>query len=404
MRLTATNIRALALPEDKHDVIHFDSGLPKFGIRLRRASGGRVVRSWVCQFRVRGRSQRVLLGSADILNPEQARTAAKTLLAKVALGHDPQAEKAAKRQQAARTFRSVVEAYLAAKQPGLRPVSLRIARLYLLTGSYFRSLHPFAVNVITRSDIATCVRAISRKHSVTTAAAARRALSAFFAWSIAEGVMGDCPNPVDGSYRPADPTPRDHVLADAELVAIWNACGDDDYGRIVRLLILLGNRRQEIGSMKFSELNMGAGTWTLPAERSKNRRSHTITLPAPALTIINSVPRLAGRDPLFGDRANGFTGWGKGKAELDARLGNAVAPWQVRDLRRACASGMQRLGVRVEVIERALNHVSGSYRGVAGVYQRDPMTDEVRTAFVRWSEHVLALVEGRPDKVIALRA
>ena len=403
MRLTATNIRALSLPKDKRDIIHFDDGLPGFGLRL-RASGGRVIRSWICQFRVRGRSQRVLLGSADVLSPEQAKTAAKALLARVALGHDPHAEKAATRQQAARTFRSLVAAYLEAKQPELRPVSLRIARLYL-TGPYFQSLHALVVSAITRSDVATCVRAISRKHSMTTAAAARRALSAFFAWAIAEGVMGDCPNPVDGSYRPADPTPRDHVLTDAELVAIWNACGDDDHGRIVRLLILLGSRRQEIGGMRRSEFNLDAGAWTLPAERSKNHRPHTIALPAPALTIINSVPQQAGRDPLFGDRANGFTNWGKGKAELDARLGDAVAPWQARDLRRSCASGMQRLGVRVEVIERALNHFSGSFRGIVGVYQRDPMIDETRAALARWSEHVAALTEGRTtSKVISLRA
>jgi integrase len=372
------------------------------GCGLRRRGDGGLLRTWTAQYRVGPRTRRVTLGTPEKLTPVQAREAARKVLARVALGDDPQAEKAAKRQQVARTFRSVVANYLEAKQPELRPVSLRITKLYL-TGPYFRSLHTLAVSAITRSDVATCVRAISRKHSTTTAAAARRALSAFFAWIIAEGVMGDRPNPVDGSYRPADPTPRDHVLADAELVAIWNACGDDDYGRIMRLLILLGSRRQEIGGCAWSELDLDAGTWTLPAERSKNHRPHTISLLAPARAIISSVPQQAGRDHLFGDRAGvGFTSWSYGKVELDRRLAGAVKPWRVHDLRRAVATGMADIGIEPHHIEAALNHFSGHRRGVAGVYNRSSYDRAVATALVRWSEHVLALVEGRKSKVVSL--
>src|SRR5207253_9231616 len=134
------------------------------------------------------------------------------------------------------------------KRSEWRPVSFRITKLYL-TGPYFRPLHPLAISAVTRTDVAACTRAIVRKHSTATAAAARRALSALFAWAIADGLIGDGSNPVDGSHRPADPTPRDHILTNAELVAIWRACGDDDYARIIRLLILLGSRRQEDGGM-----------------------------------------------------------------------------------------------------------------------------------------------------------
>lgn len=104
----------------------------------------------------------------------------------------------------------------------------------------------------------------------------------------------------------------------------------------------------------------------------------------------------------IGKRDSGFSGWSKAKAALDEKLGESVAPWRVHDLRRTCASGMQRLGVRVEIIERALNHVSGSFRGVAGVYRRDPMTAEVKDALNRWARHVMALVGGR--KAVACRA
>jgi hypothetical protein len=80
-----------------------------------------------------------------------------------------------------------------------------------------------------------------------------------------------------------------------------------------------------------------------------------------------------------------------------------IPNWRLHDLRRTCASGMQKLGIRVEVIERSLNHLSGSFGGVAGIYQRDPMTDEVRAAQERWATHVEGLVAGKPTNVTALR-
>ena len=402
MRLTAAEVRTLSLPKGKRDIIHFDDSLPGFGFRL-RASGSRILRSWICQYRVGGRSQRTLLGSADVVSAEQAKTAAKTLLAKVALGHDPQGEKAAKRQQAARTVRSVVDSYLDAKAPELRPESLRVTRLYL-AGSYFRPLHPLAVSAVTRADVATCIRGIVRKHSVSTGAAARRALSAFFAWSIAEGLLGDGANPVDGSHRPDDPAPREHVLSPAELAAVWRACGDDDFGRIVRLLILLGSRRGEVGGMCWSELDLDAGTWTLPAARSKNHRALTIAaLPPAALAIIRSVPRCS-RDQLFGNRGEaGFTGWSRSKLDLDRQLAGTVRPWRIHDIRRSVATGMADIGIAPHHVEACLNHFSGHRRGVAGIYNRAKYEIAIASALLRWSEHVLALIEGRESNVIALQ-
>jgi integrase len=193
------------------------------------------------------------------------------------------------------------------------------------------------------------------------------------------------------------------VLSNAELVAIWNACGDDTPGRTIRLLILLGSRRQEVGGMRWSELDLDGGTWTLPAERSKNRRPHSITLPAPALDIIKSVPR-SSRDHLFGDRAgSGFTGWSNAKQELDRRLAGTVKPWRVHDVRRTVATGMADLGIEPHHIEACLNHFGGHRRGVAGVYNRSSYDRAVAAALARWSEHVLALVEGREGKILALQ-
>src|SRR6516225_213095 len=283
MKFDVRTVAEAALPPGKTDHIEWDDDLPGFGLRLR--AGGN--RSWVAQYRTAdGRTRRTSIAIVAKLSPADARQAARKILAKVALGHDPQGEKAAQRQQAVRTVRALIAAYLEAKQPELRPESFRVTKLYL-TGPYFKALQVLAVIAVTRSDVAAAIRAIVRNHSTATAAAARRALSAFFAWCIAEGELGNGANPVDGSHRPADPTPRDRVLTDAELVEIWKAaCQDDEPGKIIRLLILLGSRRQEVGGMRWSELDLDAGTWTLPAERSKNRRAHTITLPPAALDII----------------------------------------------------------------------------------------------------------------------
>jgi len=396
LRLDTKTVTALALGKGQRETFAWDAELAGFGLRLQ----GRR-RTYVAQYRVAGRTRRVTIGAAERLTPTQAREGARKILARVALGHDPQGERAAKRARAERTFGKVVDAYLAAKQGELRPVSFRIIRLYL-TGSYFRPLHAMGIDEIAHPDVAARLSAITRNHSAHTAAAARRAVSALCRWAMQEGWLQA--NPVIGTRRPQKAAARDRVLSDAELVAIWRATGDDDFGKIVRLLILLGSRRQEIGGIAESELDFEAGTWTLPKERSKNGRAHTIVLPPAALEIIKAVPRRS-RDRLFGDRAGvGFTSWSRGKREIDQRLTGAVDPWRIHDIRRTAATKMADIGIEPHVIEAALNHFSGHRRGVAGIYNRSPYERAVKTALTQWSEHVLALIEGRESNVVILHA
>jgi integrase len=402
-KLDAKAITALTLPRGKGEAFLWDAEITGFGYRLRRSADGGLLRSYVAQYRSNGRLRRATIGSADKITTAQARDAARKMLAQVELGHDPQAEKVEKRRRDAYTTKSVIEEYLAAKQSELRPQSYRVKKLYL-TGPYFQALHPLAVTDVARSDVARCVRNIAHKHGPSTAAAARRALSSFFGWAIADGLLGDGANPVEGSHRPDDSASRDRVLTDAELAAIWRGCGDDEYGRIVRLLILLGNRRQEVGGMRWSEIDLKAGTWTLPAERAKNNHAVTVALPPAAIAIIGAVP-VTTRDQLFGSRADaGFTAWDYGKAELDRRLEGAAKPWRLHDVRRTVATRMADIGIEPHVIEACLNHYSGHRRGVAGVYNRSPYEKPVKIALARWSEQVLSLVEGRKSKVVSLRA
>ena len=407
IKLDARTIAALQLPAGKNEDFAWDTELDNFGLRLRRRADGRLSRTFIVQYRAGHRTRRPTIASADKVTPAQARDAARKHLAQVELGGDPQAEKAVKRAQATRTVRATVATYLEARRPALRPGSFRIAKLYL-EGRYFADLHPMPLSAVTRSDVAACIRAILRNHSAPTAAATRRALSAFFTWTVSEGLLGDGANPVSGVHRPEDSTPGDHVPTVAELVAIWKACGDDDFGRIVRLLILLGNRRQEVGGMCWSELELDGSAgpvWTLPAERSKNHRALTVVLPETAAAILRSAPR-TGRDCLFGARAGiGFTGWTNAKAELDRRLDGSVRPFRLHDLRRAVASHMaDAVGIEPHIIEACLNHYSGHRAGVAGIYNHARYQRQIAAALARWAEHVLAGVEGRESNVVALQS
>src|SRR5262249_17316317 len=226
---------------------------------------------------------------------------------------------------------------------------------------------------------------------------ARAALSGFFAWAMASGIVDS--NPVIGTPRPSEGEPRERVLDDLEIAAIWRACGDDDYGRIVRLLILLGARRAEVGGMERPEIDLERGTWTLPAARSKNGRAHTLPLMPMALGIIEGVRRIVGRDKLFGVRADrGFSTWAQDKRGLDTRSG--VANWTIHDVRRSVATRLADLGVAPHVIEAILGHVSGHKRGVAGIYNRSSYEREVRAALALWADHVRTLVEGGERKVV----
>jgi integrase len=187
-------------------------------------------------------------------------------------------------------------------------------------------------------------------------------------------------------------------------VRIWRACGDDDFGRVVRLCVLLGARRSEIGGIAWSELRDLDGPqpyWELPAARSKNRKAHRLALLPMVLAIIRAVPHLVGRDKLFGSHAaEGFSAWAKAKRALDARVG--VGDWTLHDIRRSCATRMADLGVQPHIIEQVLNHQSGHKAGPAGIYNRSSYEREVKAALALWSDHIRTVVEGGERKVVAL--
>jgi integrase len=198
----------------------------------------------------------------------------------------------------------VADNYLAMKQSTLRPASYRMAKLYLLSDNYFRPLHSSAITDITRADVASCLNRIIRDSGRVTAHMARSALSSLYTWALKQGIVEQ--NPVIGTEDPGPAKSRERVLKDGELAAIWRACGngDDDYSRIIKLLICTGCR-DEIGGLRQSEIELDSGTITLPAKRVKNGQDHVLPLPPLTRSIIASIPQRDGRDHLFGTRSSG---------------------------------------------------------------------------------------------------
>jgi len=398
MKLDARAVAALKI-DDGNDKIYFDDSMPGFGFRLRRGAGGKILRSWIAQYKHGGSTRRITLGSAEVLGAEAARAAARKILARVALGEDPQGARVDRRGKDLLTLRSQVTEYLKAREREVRPRTFVEIRRYLTDPRYFGPLHRLPLDAITRRDIAARVVAIARECGVPTAARARGALSAFCTWTMKMGLCES--NPTIGALSPAVGAARDRVLSDNELARIWRACGDDDYGRVIRLLILTGCRRAEIGDMCWTELDdpERPTTFTIPAARSKNGRQHVLPATPTMARIIAGVPHMATRPQLFGQRSHGFASWGDGKIEIDKRSG--VANWTIHDLRRTAATRMADLGVQPHIIEQILNHQSGHRRGPAGIYNRSPYEREVRAALALWCDHVRALVEGGERKVLA---
>ena len=151
---------------------------------------------------------------------------------------------------------------------------------------------------------------------------------------------------------------------------------------------------------ELSDLDGPRPTWTLPARRSKNGHSHTLPLGPMAVGIIKSVPRMASRDALFGQRAGEFTAWGKNKRDLDQRSG--VSNWTVHDFRRSAASHMADNGTPPHIIEEILNHRGGHRGGIGAVYIRSNYRAEVHAALLAWEDRVRALVEGGERKIVPM--
>jgi integrase len=388
MKLDKATVAALKLPPGRGELFVWDDDLPGFGVRLRGAG----VR-WIVQYRVGAQQRRESLGDVRKVTLHAARKIARQRFAQAELGTDPAAEKARARVAAAATkltLEKVAESYLAVKAGVVRPATHDQTRLHLT--NHWRVLAGRPLDSIKRSDVATTLHQITQQHGRTAAARARSNLSALFGWAMREGLCEA--NPVLATNDPAEGIkPRERVLSDRELTVVWRACLDDDFGRIVRLLILTGCRREEIGGLKWSEIDFDISVMTIPGERTKNHKSHSLCLPSVAMDILRATPVKLGRDFVFGTRGDAYSAWSYSMLALNSRItaieGKPLPHWTLHDLRRTMRTGLGRLGVQPHIAERAVNHIKG---GVEAIYDRYRYEREITAALAVWADHVLPLV------------
>lgn len=382
MRFTRKSVASLVLPPGKPYAIFWDSELPGFGVRLNPTS-----KVWVVQYRVGGQSRRETIGRLETISLDSARDAARNTLARVQLGGDPRAEKSEAAAIRALTFQSAVDRYLKSAADRLKTRSYTEVSRHL--SKDWAAFAKLPLKTINRTLISSTLEGIAEASGPIAANRARASLSALYSFALSLGLCDQ--NPVIGTIKPGREIARDRVLSDLDIAAIWNACNTNDHGCIVKLLLLTGQRRDEVGDMRWSEIDLGSAIWTLPSPRTKNGKSHEVPLSLQSLVILQGRTRIVGRDHVFGNGQNGFSGWSKAKASLDGRLAelpNPPAPWRIHDLRRTAATKMASLGVAPHIVEAVLNHISGSRAGVAGIYNRATYREEKRAALDTWARHL----------------
>jgi integrase len=399
MRLTEKCVFTVGLEADQDDRIWFDDEITGFGLRVRRIkkwtgqySNKEPARTWLFQYRIGGKTRRLVIGQAPVVRAGRARQIAAELHAKVKLGHDPALEKRIRIERASHTLGALVDKYLTQQRSQLRPGSYRqvVRHLERLAAP----LHALPVDAIDRQAIAVRLNSIEQNSGAVTANRVRSTMSAMFTWGMREGLV--LANPVINTNK-REERPRERVLTDAELRLVWRALTDNQYSTIIRLLFLTGQRVSEITGLRWSEIDLHRGVISLPGDRTKNGRPHEIPMAATVRSLLEAQPRGNGRDLVFGEGAGPFSGLSRCKAALDEdiaklRGGKPLPAWVHHDLRRSAVSGLARLGVSLPIIEKIVNHVSGSFAGIVGIYQRHDFAGEKRKALELWDQHIAGLV------------
>jgi integrase len=337
------------------------------------------------------------LGPATAIDLTKARSQATDLAAKVRLGQDPACERDEGRARASETFGAVADLFLARQRARLRPKTYLATERHLLT--HAKTLHGLQIGKVDRRAIATLLTQIAEERGPTAANRTRASLSALFMWAVKEGVAGV--NPTMGTNKFQERA-RDRVLDASELCLIWGALPEGDYGTIVKLLMLTGQRLTEIADLRWPEIDFDKDVIRLPKERVKNNRPHEIPMSATVRLLLKAQQKREGRDFVFGYGSRGFTGWSIAKGTLDRKA--KIAPWRLHDLRRSAATHMAELGVQPHIIEQILNHQSGHKRGVAGIYNHSTYPSEVRRTLDLWDDRLAAIVEGRESSLVPINS
>ena len=408
-KLTIGRIGAL-VPEEK-DYILYEDATPGFGVRIYPTGQRRYV------FRYRAGNSRgaptrmVTIADARKVGLEDARRIARELAGKVARGDDPsKAKRQAEAERArARTFGEVRDEFLT-KHVDARLRVRSAAEYRRVLQKEFRAIEGKAFAEVTRADISGALQAIAGRGKVRSSNLARAYVRKLFSWAQASGLCET--NPVADTARAGPDARRERVLSREELGDIYRAAvaSGDTFGALVRFLMLTGQRRGEVFEMTDAEIDEDGRIWTLPGTRTKNKRVHEVPLCETCLRIMAARPRYS--NLAFSTRHGTVFGYAdKAKKNLDKSItamrreanpkAKPLPHWTLHDLRRSFVTHAHgELGVPLPVLERAINHVSGSFGGVVGIYNRAPLLKERIAAFGEWEAYVLAaagLERGHPE-------
>ncbi len=425
---TVTKRSVDALSGGEGNVFLWDAELRGFGVKV-TSSGAKT---YIFAYRLGGREatkKRYTIGRhGSPWTPASARIKAGKLAELVRDGIDPMLTDKERRKDAVELnfgdyAERFIEAYPTLPRKSGRTRSPRWTA-YAASILRNRAVPEFkgkTIKGITKTAVASFLDTLVKWPALRRNASA--VLRQLFTWAVERGDI--VISPLIGSKLPASVQSRDRVLSDDELTLVWKAAEEIDYpfGPLFRLLIATGQRREEVSAMDWRELDRANATWTLPASRAKNGKAHIVPLNALAMAALDAVASNHGGESNGNWPARGFvftttgntavSGHSGAKGRLNAKIavlspetgsGLPMEPWRVHDIRRTVATGLQRLGIRFEVTEAVLNHVSGSKSGVAGVYQRHDWKEEKRAALEAWARHVAHLSDDEADaNVISIR-
>jgi integrase len=393
-KLTDQRVRQATAPAGRRLEL-WDAVLPGLGLRVAAASvhGDRGSKTWFVRYRFGGSQRRMKLGTYPTIALADAREVARYVFAEIGKGLDPAVERRLVESGAkADTFERIAEQFVTryAKQRNRSwRETERILQRYVTPTWGERPIRD-----ITRRDILDLLDRMVDRGAPVMAKQTHATIRKLFYWALDRGVIDVSPCvrvPV-----PAKAAERDRVLTDDELRAVWLACESLQwpFGSVIKMLALTGQRRNEVASMRWSEIDLAAGMWTIPRERAKSDRAHEVPLSTPVLSIFTTLPKTDERLVFTTNGKVAVAGFSNAKRRLDKLSG--VQDWHLHDLRRTAATGMARLGVAPHVVERVLNHKTGIISGVAAIYNRHGYLDEKRAALEAWARKVDEIVREEP--------
>jgi integrase len=372
-----------ALPSSAgQDQIWWDDDLKGLGLKLTPA--GRKV--FLVQYRPAGdrrNPRKYTIGEYGPVTLHQARVEAQRVLAERASGRDPQAQKQlSKKRIASEEVSDLVAEYLE-RHASQNRTAAETARVFN------REVIPYwgsrSIGEVRKRDIISLLDRVRERGSPVMANRVLAAVRKFFNWCVGRGILEL--SPCAGISAPTRERARHRVLSDEELAAVLGAAREIGfpYGSIIEMLALTGQRRDEVGRMKWDHLDLSKRVWVIPGEHAKNGKPHVVHLSDPVVVLLKRVPR-HGSLVFSSDGATLFQGFSKAKRRLDQLSG--LVDWTLHDLRRTVVSGMARLGVAPHVADKILNHQSGTISGVAAVYQRHEFLNEREDALRMWGAHI----------------